>query len=77
MKLLRFHLFCLKMEHYIKVNGKTNKEMDMEYKFGQLAPNMKANGKMIDLMDMELFSIPMAMYIKVIGKMAMHTDLEF
>ena len=47
----------LKMELCTKVNGKIKKEMDMEFKHGQMVQNMKENGRIIKLVVREHFII--------------------
>ena len=51
----------------MRVNGLMIVEMDMEDKNGQMAPDMKAIGKMIKLMDLVDFITLMEIYTKENG----------
>lgn len=68
---------CLIMEQFIKVNGKAKRDMDLEYKFGQMELNMKDIGKTIRLMAKESSGMPMEMFLMVNGKMIKHMVTEF
>ena len=51
----------------MRVNGLMIVEMDMEDKNGQMAPDMKATGKMIRLMDLVDFIMQTEISTKVNG----------
>jgi len=59
----------LKTVLFTKVSGSIDKDMVMEYKFGQMAPDMKENGKIIRLMVVEYFITLMEIFSMACGKM--------
>jgi len=60
-------LIPLKQELHIQANGSAASEMAMVSKFGQMAPDMKVNGKITGLMVMENLSMLMVISMKVTG----------
>ena len=57
----------IRLEQPILVSGKVGSEMDMESKFGQMVPVMKAIGKIIEHKVKESSLISMATSMKEIG----------
>lgn len=66
----------LKMVLFTKVNGSIDKDMVMEFKFGQMAPDMKENGKIIKLMVVGYFIMLMEIFSMANGKMTKRMVLE-
>jgi len=52
----------------MKENGLDNKEMDMEFKYGQMELNMKDNGNKIGLMEKVSFGMSVEIFMMENGK---------
>lgn len=65
------------MVQFIEVNGEVSIEKAMEFRFGQMVPNMLAIGKIIWLMEKVYFTMLMEIYMRECGLMTKLMVLEY
>ena len=63
-----------KMELFILVNLRADSAMDMEYKPGQMVPNMKVSGRITKPMDAESFTMLMETSLMASGNTIKQMD---
>lgn len=69
-------LICSRQELLIQVNGLEGLGMDLEYRFGLMGQDTKANGKTIELMVMGGLYTLMVTYMRGTGSMIRQMDLD-